>query len=568
MVFVTEKIKKTDKFNLDGLGAKRVVKKPLTLRAWQKICIALISGAILGFASPGFDQWWLAWFMVAPFLVMISFCHGNVEPLFVGLAFGLGYHLVSLQYYLGIGTAISGQSPARIAALIWFVQALELSLPTMLFAWFVSLLPLRPGYIPYFVRPFFPYLISVPLLWVFLHWGLNTADYLISLGKFLPVAPVATDPLIYSQYNLLPMLQILKYIGPVGLEFFLILVNSTIAAFIVELVKRNEGPLQRVDSISPRAGALVDLCVALIIAGALYYFGQAQIDTYVKQSKELGQYDKATERAQPILPVGIMLGDQFSPECKMPVVAKELPMIIFAEASKERGLSETNDVLNRIKDSARQNRNSIILSLARAEGRNIMRENLILSAEGSTDIKQHLYLEDRSTIPGGFLPDRSVRLSNILNLASLGSSLQEWLFVPNKEDPSSWYSLKAPKIKWGKLGLLSGSDVGDFRLVANEVRRGASLIVSSINLSWIHNSHLNKQMLAAGIFRAIENYRYVVICANEGVMAVIEPNGAVQSLFLPPKIAEQKKRDNNSDLLLGTVQFLWSKTPFTKTWWL
>lgn len=108
----------------------------------------------------------------------------------------------------------------------------------------------------------------------------------------------------------------------------------------------------------------------------------------------------------------------------------------------------------------------------------------------------------------------------------------------------------------------------DFRLVANEVRKGASLIVSSINLSWTDNSYLNKQLLAAAIFRASENNRYVIICANGGVMAVIEPNGAVQSLFLPQKIALEKQNNSDSKLLLGTVQFLWSKTPFTKTWWL
>ncbi len=73
MIFVTEKIKEKNKFNLEGLRAKRAIKKSTGLAAWQKISVAIISGIILALAGPGFDHWWLAWFMVAPFLVLLSF---------------------------------------------------------------------------------------------------------------------------------------------------------------------------------------------------------------------------------------------------------------------------------------------------------------------------------------------------------------------------------------------------------------------------------------------------------------------------------------------------------------
>ena len=137
---------------------------------------------------------------------------------------------------------------------------------------------------------------------------------------------------------------------------------------------------------------------------------------------------------------------------------------------------------------------------------------------------------------------------------SLPLYLQNWFSNLPKQDPSSWYSLGLPKISWGKIGLLSGADIIDFRLVANEVRKGASLIIDSTNLDLLSNPYLNRQLLAAAIFRAIENNRYILFSTGRGVKAIIEPSGAVQCLDLSSTATKQ----NNNSLegnLLGTVQF-------------
>ena len=562
MVFVTEKIKQTNKFNLDGLEAKRVVKKAPGLSPWQKFFIALISGSILALASPGFDQWWLAWFMLAPFLVLLAFCHRNIEPLLVGLAFGFAYHLISLHYYFSMT-----DSSRQVSMIVWLIQAFMLSLPTVGFAWLISFLPLRPGYIPYFQRPFFSYLIGVPLLWVFLHWGLSITYPLTNVWKFAPFPPLPTDSLIYSQYSLLPMLQVLKYIGPSGLEFLLLLVNSAIAACIIEFIKTKEGPVERVDAISPRAGSLLDLFGALVLIGALYYFGKANITNSIKQSKEFLEYDKSNERTQPILEVGIITGGQMPTKSDTLSIEKQLAIVVFPEANNEINLAQTNNVLNASKNNSGQYHNVRLLSFASSEQKNITRNNFILTPKNSINIKQSIYYAAGLVMINDMLTNNATNGQKpMLLLSSLPTFLQEWLFRLGKDDSLSWYSLNMPKINWGKIGLLSGPDITDFRLVTSEVRRGASLIVSSANLSWMRNCFLNKQLLAAAIFRAIENNRYVILCTNGGVMAIVEPNGAVQSLSLPSPATNQKNGDSN--LLLGTVQFLWSKTPLTKTWWL
>src|ERR1700678_1823161 len=99
MIFGTTKSIRTDKFNLKGLSAAAASKRSIGLASWQKLGLAILAGMLLAFSSPGFDQWWLAWFMVAPFLVLLTKCHSNSQSILCGLFYGLGYHLVALHFY-------------------------------------------------------------------------------------------------------------------------------------------------------------------------------------------------------------------------------------------------------------------------------------------------------------------------------------------------------------------------------------------------------------------------------------------------------------------------------------
>ncbi len=559
---MTEKIKQTNKFNLDALSAKRVAKKPPGFRLWQKLLIAIASGSILALSTPGFDLWCLAWFMVAPFLVLLRFCQRNSESLLIGLCFGLSYQLVSLHYYMLSNATSTGQNTFnwQVGLGIWFLQAILLSLPTILFAWLVSALPLRAGFIPYFRRPFFPYLIAVPLLWVFLHWGLAIAH---PLSKFLystSLPVMATNSLVYSQYNVLALLQVLKYIGPIGLEFLLIVSNAVIAACIFEFIKTQEGPVERVDAISPRAGALIDLAISVLLIGLVFYYGRGQISNYITQNNGLIEYDRNNELAQPVLPVCITNTNVLSDDEKS-LNEKQVALVILTTLNENIKPNQVNSFLNKLKTTVQQNKNSVLLNYTLGEKLNIVRHSFLISPTNSLDIKQPI------SCPEAYIMLSAVFGKNKALSDSLPLYLQNWFSNLPKQDPSSWYSLGLPKISWGKIGLLSGADIIDFRLVANEVRKGASLIIDSTNLDLLSNPYLNRQLLAAAIFRAIENNRYILFSTGRGVKAIIEPSGAVQCLDLSSTATKQ----NNNSLegnLLGTVQFRWSKTLFTKTWWL
>jgi len=111
---------------------------------------------------------------------------------------------------------------------------------------------------------------------------------------------------------------------------------------------------------------------------------------------------------------------------------------------------------------------------------------------------------------------------------------------------------------WGKIGVSISSEIIYPRLIAQEVREGAALLVNISNLAYFHNSYLSRQVLAAAVFRAVENQRYVILATNTGVSAVIDPTGMIQSASYVGK----------RGTLMDTVQFLNEKTMFTNMWWL
>ena len=86
-----------------------------------------------------------------------------------------------------------------------------------------------------------------------------------------------------------------------------------------------------------------------------------------------------------------------------------------------------------------------------------------------------------------------------------------------------------------------------------QVRRGALLLVNVTNDAWFGRSLAPYQHLTAALFRAVENGRWLVRCANTGISALISPTGRVtarSSLFV-------------REVLEGKVEVVSSITPYT-----
>lgn len=89
-------------------------------------------------------------------------------------------------------------------------------------------------------------------------------------------------------------------------------------------------------------------------------------------------------------------------------------------------------------------------------------------------------------------------------------------------------------------------------LSRDTVNEGAQILMLSVNDSWFFGSTMIERHLSQAVFRAVENGRYVVRSTNQGVSAVINPDGIIET------------RTNNGEFLKGTAQLIDSKTPYTK----
>jgi len=555
MIFSTNKSIKADNFSLKGMNA--AARRPTGFLLWQKLALALIAGMILAFSSPGFDQWWLAWFMVAPFLVLLTKCRSSSQSILCGLFFGLGYHLLSLRFYIGTHIHLNEQS--QLALLIWFGQALLLSLPTMAFAWMLNSLPLRPGYVPYFQRPFFPYLISVPLLWIFLHRGLAVAHPLNLIWQLSPLPPVAIDALSYSQYNQLAIIQLTSWLGSFGLEFLLLLVNAAVASFLVELIQVQDRPVERVDAISPRLGSVIDLAVVATLAGLIYFLGAMKIRNIIPSAKDVSANAPVeknyfnSECNQPKIPLAVWRGDLLGPKgnmylSKLKNWAGPFEIIVLPEPRKLVNQDECYGALDILKKIAHQNNTSTVMSFLLRKGEDSSRQDFVCMPRNNFKADRNLF-STNDYLPAEFL----------------SPSLKEWFFLTDETNP---LSSTMAKISWGNIAILGGSEIVNPHVVAKQIRRGASLIVCESNIDWTADKCLSKQLLASAVLRAVENNRYVILSTGEAVVAIIEPNGFIKSLFIRSPGSRWSNYAEKSGMIFSTVQFLWSKTPFTKMWWL
>src|SRR6185436_18729624 len=68
----------------------------------DKSPLALAAGAVLGLSCANFGFWWLAWFGLAPLMVLALGCRTKLDAFLTGLVFGMGYHLVTLYWLVGL----------------------------------------------------------------------------------------------------------------------------------------------------------------------------------------------------------------------------------------------------------------------------------------------------------------------------------------------------------------------------------------------------------------------------------------------------------------------------------
>lgn len=534
-----------------------LIDRPVMLErlGWPyRLPVAFFFGCILGLSSPGFEFHWLAWMALAPLLVLVRGCTSVVAAALTGLCFGLGYYGVGLSWYIGLAPltwlGLHEIVGTQVAFFIWIFEAFHQSLLLVMFSALIYCLPLRPGFLPHFRRPFFPHLIAIPIIWIFLSWIVAPSELFIGL-------PV--NQLAYSQYKQLPLIQIASFGGSGAIDFLIVMCNAGIANLLLEFSRLAYGLGTRTDRIKTKVGAVLDLAVVTAVVVGLTTWGTARIE--VEQVRGEIASARATDSQTPPVSIAVIQGNVSIEEERLKVTKpreiadryKDLcdnlgaSILCLPEGVVKSTQMEPGYLLSILTELSEKQKKEVIIGSIETLKNGLVNAARLISPFGHKD---SLYVKRRLVPLGESLP------IGVLN-RRIPAPVRE-RFPATREAFLAGDSTHLVKSGWGKIGLSIYIELIYPRLIAEEVRQGASLLVNMSNLAWFHNSYINKQLLAAGVLRAVENDRYLVIASNTGISAVIDPRGMVVSESLP----------GQRGVLLDTIQFLYRKTPYSRMWWL
>ncbi len=158
-------------------------------------------------------------------------------------------------------------------------------------------------------------------------------------------------------------------------------------------------------------------------------------------------------------------------------------------------------------------------------------------------ISDKIYLKRRLVPFGEYLPFSSL-LKNLPFLDDINLLTS---------DLSRGTSTKIMSTSKGKIGTLICFDSVFQILARDSVSDGAELLAVITNDSWYKDSPAVYQHNAQSVWRAVENGRWVVRCANSGISSVINSHGQIIS-YLPPL---------KEGTIIQRVNFIKAKTLYT-----
>jgi apolipoprotein N-acyltransferase len=519
-----------------------------------KLPVAFLLGGILGLSTPGFDHPNLVFVGLVPLLILTRACATPFQAALTGLTFGTGYYTVALSFFLGLlplrWLGVGDFLAYQVVFITWLVESLHCAILIGLFSLLIYCLPLRAGFLPNHRRPFYPYLLAVPAIWVFIAWVVAPSPLFIGT----PLSQLA-----YAQAKNTQLIQLASIGGSGLVDYFIVLINCALATVLVEVSSFVRKFGERTDGLNTQVGALADLAAVFLLLFCATSWGAYQI-AHIEEQVRPERATRLNPQTPPV-PIAILQGNVSIEEERFKTMSPEEFSGRYAELAQNNGASimilpegvvtpsqmAPGKLMSMMADVSKDERKEVILGAVQP-----MADGYINCAKliSPFHYKENIYVKQRLVPFGEAIP---------LNL--LYQKIPEDL--RNKIPASKEQFLAAHKTQlirsgWGKIGVAICNEAIYPQLISEEVREGATLIVVLANLGWFHNSSLSKQFLACATMRAVENRRFVVLSTNSGVSSVIDPCGVVVSKSLALK----------RGILLDTVQFIYSKTPYSRLRWL
>lgn len=495
-VFATELEKQLRKTN-DPYWRRSSFREPAALFA------ALVSGTLLGLSSPGIEQWYLAWVGLVPLFLLIFQSKSILQSTIRGTFFAFAFNLVYLNWLLGSHPSLWKDASAwqAMAILIfdWGMFAGRLTLVTAVFSALSKALPLSGSISPSTLvkQRRLPALLVIPALWVLVH----------KVGNLPDLSGVSWSMLEYTQYRQLPFIQIAAWVGGVGIQFMIVMVNIGLAIFVATKYI----PALQLAAVSLREAVGQSITVIAICLGVTAF----------------GSWSIANCKFEPDVHVSVVQTNiPFSEQIKTSIqdklfqagslAANSAPgLCVFTEGAMPISLKKHPNIVNSLKQFAINLKVDTVIGAL--DGTRGARFNSVYAISRDGTLSEDVY-HKRFLVPFfEYVP----AIIKILPkpVRTLISRSSDDLLAGTKPTVFS--------VQSGRIAPLLCFEAIDPDLVGRSVRNGAELLIDLSDLSAHRSSVLGEQMLSFSVLRAIENKKYFVFAGNTGPSAIIDPVGRI-----------------------------------------
>ncbi|MBC2710187.1 MAG: apolipoprotein N-acyltransferase [Desulfosarcina sp.] len=455
---------------------------------------AIISGLLLTAAFPKVGISGLAWFALVPLFIVLRELNPK-EAFRTGMIAGLAHYL-TLLYWVVFTMRTYGYLPWWQCVSLLVLLSAYLALYMGLFALTLSRLCRKPGHL----------VMLAPVFWVAL-------EYIRSfLLTGFPWGIVG-----YSQFNRLHIIQISDMFGVYGISFLVVLFNVAVYVLLLFVAQKKwrEHPVHKRQALQAIVLPLILISLGLVYGnmriGAMddAMAGASSSRVAVVQ----GNIDQA-RKWDPAFQIGTT---KKYVDLTLSAAAGQPDLVVWPETATPFYFEASPKLTRLVTDAVRQAGIHLLVGSPSVQGE-----------PGSHAYYNSAYMvapDGRAT--GRYDKVHLVPFGEYVPLKRLLSFVGK--MVAQVGDFSA--GEKGRTLAWGDDGPPIGVQIC-FEIIfpglsRSLVKNGAGVLVNLTNDAWFGKSSAAYQHFSMGVFRAVENRRSLVRCANTGISGFVDPAGRI-----------------------------------------
>ncbi|MFC2171874.1 apolipoprotein N-acyltransferase [Acidobacteriota bacterium] len=464
--------------------------------------LAVLSALSFYAAFPPLEFSLLAW--IGPGLLILTAVGARLKQAFVlGFLSGLLFHLLSLSW---IVETLSSHGEFKK---IWAVSTLFLLAVILAIYWaiFTAALSVFDR-----IWPRYGFLLAPPL-WV----GLEFARTYVLTG-------FPWNLLGYSQYSFLSLIQIASICGVYGVSFIVVGLSSTLCALCIRRIRPPEILLALYFTIIVALPFVAGLVMLSRSLNELPFqpLKVACIQTNTPQERK---WDSGS------------IVQIFAEHKKMTKAAsgRGSRLVLWSESSVPLDFESTAWYQKEVTELARLEGIDILLGSTHAEISPVPPENLAITSgdDRLKAIQMVRYFNSAFMVhQDGSVGSRYDKM-HLVPFSEYNPYRNVFWFFPRLVNAASDFT-QGTTFVINQTGSYSHGTFICYEAIFPDIprvytRKGAHVLVNITNDAWFGESAAPTQHFLASVFRAVENRRWVVRCANTGISAFIDPNGRIHA---------------------------------------